>query len=497
MEDRRDALRLTAYLSPPSRIADSPSYKWWVYGAVAIGLAMTVMDQSGLNIALPQVADYFEVDIPTIQWITLGYVLSTSVMLMPMGRLADIVGRKQVFVGGLVVFMCMAVVGGTSQGYLILIAAKLVQGAGAAAIQGNSMAMVTEAFPERERGKAIGMYMTIIGTGSISGPIVGGLLVSSFGWRSVFFASLPVGAVAIATCLVVLKGQRPSYGTGSAPSFDWIGAGLSSGALISFLLAMTNGYRIGWSSPPIAAGFAAALVLLLALFLWWERRTTDPILDLDLFRSRMFSLAISARALSFLSGSSIFFLMPFYIVQVLGYPASRAALMMVPGSIGMAVIGPLSGRLSDRVGTRWPAVLGLALSAASLAILSQLEVDSHWSHVAIAMVLSGSGFGFFSSPNTSAVMGAVPRQRYGIVSAFLNLTRTGSNVIGIAAATTIVSVTMVSMGYAPVLGEAVSGSGGTALAFVSGFKLTFLLALSGVGLALVLTLMRGASRPSE
>ena len=169
--------------------------------------------------------------------------------------------------------------------------------------------------------------------------------------------------------------------------------------------------------------------------------------------------------------------------------------MMVPGSIGMAVIGPLSGRLSDRVGTRWPAALGLALSAASLAILSQLEVDSHWSHVAIAMVLSGSGFGFFSSPNTSAVMGAVPRQRYGIVSAFLNLTRTGSNVIGIAAATTIVSVTMVSMGYAPVLGEAVSGSGGTALAFVSGFKLTFLLALSGVGLALVLTLMRGASTP--
>ena len=116
-------MRLTAYLSPPSRIADSLSYKWWVYGAVAIGLAMTVTDQSGLNIALPQVADYFEVDIPTIQWITLGYVVSTSVMLMPIGRLADMVGRKQVFVGGLVVFMCMAVVGRTSQGYLILIAA--------------------------------------------------------------------------------------------------------------------------------------------------------------------------------------------------------------------------------------------------------------------------------------------------------------------------------------------------------------------------------------
>ena len=487
-------MKLPVAIGPSRRISDSPNYKWWVYAAVAVGLFLTVMDQSGVNIALPRIAEHFAADIPTVQWITLGYVLSTSVMLMPMGRLSDMLGRKRVFMSGFMIFMAAAAIGGSAPAYLVLIAAKIVQGVGAAAIQANGMAMITEAFPERERGKALGMYMTIIGTGSISGPVVGGLLVSGLGWRSVFFAAIPVGCIAVAASMAVLRDDRPGRGGSARPSFDWPGAGLSSGALVNFLLAMTNGYRLGWDAPPIVAGFATGGVLL-AVFLWWEGRTADPMLDLSFFRSKVFSIGVSARALSFVGGSSVFFLMPFYLVQVLGYPASRAGLLMVPGSIGMAVRGPISGRLSDRIGTRWPTVLGLALSSSAMFLFSRLGVNSSWTHVVIGMVMSGLGMGIFASPNTSAVMSSLSRERYGIVSAFLNLTRTSANVTGVAMATAVVSVTMGSLGYEPSLG-AVAGSDGEGVraAFVSGLNRAFLVAAGLTALAAVLSVLRGETR---
>ncbi|MCH7746183.1 MAG: MFS transporter, partial [Chloroflexi bacterium] len=192
---------------PLKRIADSPRYKWWAFFAISIGLFLTVLDQSGVNIALPQVADYFGADIPTVQWISLSYVLSTSVMLMPLGRLSDIIGRKRVYVAGFVVFVGAAVLAGSAQTFLLIIVAKIIQGAGSAAIQANGMAMITEVFSERERGKALGLYMAIIGTGAISGPIVGGVLVSALGWRAVFFASVPGGLAALVAAMIWLSGR--------------------------------------------------------------------------------------------------------------------------------------------------------------------------------------------------------------------------------------------------------------------------------------------------
>ena len=427
---------------------------------------LTVMDQSGVNIALPRIAEHFDADIPTVQWITLGYVLSTSAMLMPMGRLSDMIGRKRVYLIGFVIFVAAAAFGGASPTFALLVVAKVLQGIGSAAIQANGMAMITEVFSERERGKALGLYMTVIGTGSISGPIVGGLLVSALDWRSVFYASVPVGLLAMAAALVVLRDGRPTTEASSKQrTFDWPGAALSSGALITSLLAMTNGHRLGWTAPLIGAGLAVA-VLLLGVFIWWERRASDPILDLDFFTNRVFSMEVGARFLSFLGGSSVFFLMPFYLVQGLGYSAGRAGLLMVPGSICMAVIGPLSGRVSDRFGTRWPAVAG--------------------------MMLSGPGMGTFSSPNSSAIMSSLGRARFGIVSAFLNLTRTSANVSGIVLATTVVTLTMGSLGYEPNLSEVSEGSGeGVRVAFVLGLRRAFLVPGGLMIFALVLSLLRG------
>ena len=489
---------MASAIGPSRRIAKSPHYRWWVYGAIAIGMFLTVMDQTGVNIALPRIAEHFSADIPAVQWITLSYVLSTSAMLMPMGRLSDMVGRKPVYVVGFLVFIGAAALGGFSSTLIGLIAAKIVQGVGAAAIQANGMAMILEVFPDRERGKALGLYMAIIGTGSISGPIIGGLLVSGLGWRWIFFASIPVGLMALVAAAVVLKGpERARAGALKSLKFDWAGATLSSSALISLLLSMTNAHRAGWDSPPIVAGLAIAAVLV-AAFLWWERRTSDPMLDLSLFRMKVFTMGVSARFLSFLAGSSVFFLMPFYLMQGLGYPASRAALIMVPGSICMAVIGPISGRLSDKVGTRWLAATGMALSSAGMFLFSRLSVDSAPIDVVSGMILSGSGFGMFSASNTSAIMSSLSKDRYGIVSAFLNLTRTSANLTGVAVAVTIVTLTMASLGHEPSL-AAVTEAGGDEVrgAFVSGMSRAFFVAGCLMVLAMVLSALRGEAAPVD
>ena len=472
---------------------DSPNYKWWAYAAISVGLFLTVMDQSGVNIALPSIADHFSADIPTVQWITLGYVLATSAMFMPMGRISDIVGRKYVYMGGFVVFVAAAAVGGSSESLAMVVGSKIVQGIGSAGIQANGMAMVADIFPERERGKALGLYMLIIGTGAISGPVIGGVLVSSLGWRSVFFASVPVGLIAFVAALLVLQRGPRLRGTDSdSIRFDWGGAALSSTALISLLYGVTSLHRAGIGSIDVVGGLALGLVLF-AGFIIWELKVSDPMLDLNFFRSKVFSLGVSARFLSFLGGSSIFFLMPFYLVQGLGYEPSRAGLLMVPGAITMAIMGPFSGRMSDRFGTRWLSVGGMAISGGALISFSTLTISSPASHVVLGMAMQGLGMGIFSSPNTSAIMSSIAREEYGIASAFLNMTRTTANLSGVALATTIVTLTMASMGYEPSL-SAVSEAGGTGVrtAFVTGLGRAFL--LSGI---LVITAMALAAFRAE
>lgn len=477
-------------LEPISKIANSPNYKWWVYCAVAVGMFTSVMDQSGTNIALPAIADHFNADIPTVQWVTLSYILATSALFMPAGRLSDIVGRKYVFMGGLALFAIAAIIGGSATSFPMLMGAKILQGVASAGIGANGMAMVAAIFPDNERGKALGLYMTIIGTGVILGPVIGGVLVGYLGWRAVFFAVVPMGILAlVAASLVLKKGTRPASDTKSL-GFDWGGAGMSSGALVAFLLSLTNVHRLGWDSPAIIGGLVLAVVLIVA-FLWWENRTSDPMLDLAFFQSGVFSMGVAARFSSFLGSSSVFFLMPFFLVQGLQYSPSKAGLFMVPSAIGMAVMGPISGRLSDKFGTRWLSVLGMGISTCAFIVFSRMTIDTSPAHVLLGLSMQGIGMGLFSSPNTSSIMSSVSKDDYGIASAFLNTTRTSANLSGVAIATTIVTVTMGLMGFEPSLSAVSAGGGdGVRIAFVTGLSRAFMLAGAFVFLSSAISAVR-------
>ncbi len=479
-------------LGPIARITRSANYKWWVFASVALGLFLTVTDQSGINIALPRIAEHFGADLPSAQWIALGFTLSTSLMFMPVGRLSDIFGRTQVFMLGFVVFVLAAAIGGTAVAFPLLIAAKLLQGVGVAGIEANGMAMVADIFPEKERGKAIGLYMSIIGAGAVGGPVIGGTLVSLLGWRSIFVASGCVGIVALVLAAVVLRrgvGIQSADSPGKS-SFDWTGAGLSAVVLVCFLLSITNGHKLGWDSPAILGGFGVAMAAL-AAFVWWEGKAEAPMLDLSFFKSKVFTLGVSARFLSFLAGSAVYFIMPFYLVQGLGLEPSTAGLLMVPGSIAIAVWGPLSGRLSDRIGTRWLTVAGMALTTTGMLMFAALDENSSTFDVMLSILIEGTGIGLFSSPNTSAIMTAIDSRKFSVASAFLNLVRTSAGLSGIAIFTAIVVFTMSSQGFAPDL-SAVSQVGGDEirLVFITGMSRAFFAAALVMFAALVISALR-------
>ena len=459
-----------------SGVRQSANYKYLALGAVGIGTFMSVVDHGSVNLSLPTIATHFKTDIPSVQWVVIAYTLTISALLLPMGRLADLVGRKRVYIAGLGAFIAGAVLSGSSTKLPMLVLARTVQGCGAGMTQGTGMAIIASGFPGAERGKAIGLLMTVVGIGSIAGPAIGGLLVEAFGWRYVFLVAVPLGVVGLVAGLLILEDRRDGGEDRDSRSagFDWPGAVLSTGALIAFLLGITNGHRYGWGSPLILATLMGFFVLV-ALFVWWELRTRYPMLDLRLFASRTFSLGVSAHSLAFLGGSAVLFLMPFYLQKVLGFSPGEAGLISVPGALCMALMGPISGRLSDRYGWRWFTVGGLAFSTTALFLFARLTESSPLYYVMLGMVLQSTGMGVFYSPNSSSILSAVGRERYGVVSAFLNLIRNACNLTSVALGTAIVTATMASLGFEPSLDAVSSGAAeGIGGAFTAGLRNAFL-----------------------
>ena len=453
-------------------LADSPHYKWWVFGAVGLGSFTGVMSMGMINVALPTIAGHFETDLPTVQWVVIAQTLTVSALLLPMGRLSDMVGRKQVYIVGLLLLMGASVFAASSTSVLMLVASRVIQGTGAAMTQGVGMAMVTSVFSEEERGKGLGTHMSVIGAGGMAGPVIGGLLVSVLGWRWVFLINLPMATIALVGAMLLVDSKlffRERRGT----RFDWPGAALSTAALVTFLMLMTNGYRLGWSPLILLAG--AAVIALVAGFILWELRAPAPMLDLGLFRRRVFSLGVSASFMSFLSTGSLRFMMPFYLQGALGYHPGQVGLIMLPTAITMTIMGPIAGRLSDRYGYRAFNVVGLLTASVGIFTISRFSETTPLPVIIGALVVQSAGTGLFGSPNSASIFSAAEGNRHGVVSALLSLVRNSANVTSIAVATAVVTATMVAAGYAPDLGN-VSGGEDTGLlrSFVSGMNTLYL-----------------------
>lgn len=469
------------------------SYKWWVLFAVSVGLFTSVFDHGSINVALPSIADQFNTDLPTTQWIVIGYGLTIAALLLPMGRLSDILGRKKIYLLGFTVFSTGGFLAAISPNIELLIGTKILQGVGSAMTQGTSMAMVISAFGDKDRGRALGLTMSVVGVGAVVGPAIGGFLVDYLGWEAVLYTTAGLGVVSLITALLILDGNRSGGGNGINDHFDWLGATFSAATLISLLLAMTLGSRYGWDSLSVITGFGIFLASA-SFFIWWELYVESPMLNLRLFASSLFATGVLASWLSFLGTQPVRFLIPFYLQFVLGFSPSMIGWIIVPSAFCMVVAGPISGRLSDKYGWRMFNVGGMLVAAIGLLILVNIDTKESIMIVLVGMIVQTIGSGTFWPSNNSSILSVVSPASYGVIASFTNLVRNSGNVVGIAVSTAIVTGTMGSMGHPPTLSAINEASDLPILnAFTMGLRNTFYICI-GFTLIAALASLIGTSK---
>lgn len=415
----------------PSLTKPSVDYskKWWVLVAVGLALFLGSLDGSIVNVAVTPLMQSLRADFPTVQWVILSYLLTLTLLLVGMGRLADMLGKKRIFVTGIIVFLLGSVLCGLAPNVYWLIGFRVVQATGAAMIIALGTAILTEAWPAHQRGQSLGLAAGFISMGIVLGPVAGGLILSSLSWRWIFYVNIPVGVVSWALAVRYLAPLPPQNRN---ERFDMLGALVMGVSLLAFALAMTVGQNRGFTDPLILALIGVS-IMMTAIFVWVEQRVQFPIIDLALFRSLPFSLNLFTATLAFIAISGIVLLLPIYLNLVLGLDMAHIGLLMAAVPLIMVLVQPLSGTLSDRFGTRRVSLLGLCFILAGYLAMATLQTDTSQVGFVLRMLPVAIGMATFNSPNNSAIMGAVPRARLGVASGILSMMRTLGQVTGIAA----------------------------------------------------------------
>jgi EmrB/QacA subfamily drug resistance transporter len=422
----------------------STTHKWGVLVAVGIGTFMTALDTSVVNTVLPVIGQNFKEPITAVEWIVTIYLLVLSGLLLTFGRLGDIRGHKATFIAGFLIFMGGSFFSGAAPSVVFLVISRGFQALGGAMIAANSPAILTKSFPAEQRGQALGLQATMTYLGLTAGPSLGGWLATLFGWRVVFYINLPVGLVTIwLSSRFIPTGRNHKV----AEPFDFAGASTFMVGLGALLLGLNQGEEWGWTSIPILALLSFAIIILV-VFVIIEQRTAHPMLDLSLFKGLSFSLTTASAVINYIGVFSSIFLMPYYLIQGRGFSPAEAGLILTAQPIIMAIIAPVSGTLSDKIGTRLPSIVGMAILSAGLYALSRLTADASITTVMGGLAIVGLGTGTFISPNNSALMGSAPKSRQGIAAGILATARNFGMILGVGIAgaiyTTVLSHATVS-----------------------------------------------------
>ena len=412
-----------------ARIFAEENKKWWTLAAVAFGLFMIMLDNTVVNVALPSIERDLHISISELEWIVTAYALVFASVLITGGKLADLFGRRRIFVVGLVIFTASSLACGLAASAGFLIGARAVQGVGAALMSPATLSIITATFPPRQRGMAIGIWAGVSALALAIGPLAGGLIVDNINWNWIFFINVPVGIAGIVASQIFIKESRD---TSHEQSVDVPGLVTSGLSLFVLTYALIEGNRHGWASPEIVGLFAAAAVLM-AAFVLVEHRQRLPMLDLSLFRNSSFTGANIVALLVSLGMFGVFFYVSLYVQNVLGYTPTQAGAMFLPMTVLIILVAPFAGRASDRVGSRWLMGGGMMLLGISLLFYQRAGVHSNFWTLLPAMILGGVGMASTMSPMTSAAMGAVPVDKAGVGSGVLNSFRQVGGALGIAA----------------------------------------------------------------
>ena len=477
--------------------AELYQHRWRVLAMTAVGTFMTPLDSSIVSVALPAIGPHLHLSYTEALWVQAAYLLMISILLIPVGRVADMHGPLRFYMMGAIIFGLASIGAALSFNGPSLIAARSIQGAGGALMFSTAAAIVTSVFPASERGRALGLNVMVAYLGLTLGPPIGGLIVSHTSWRWIFLLNVPV---AVATLLVgwdLLPAERRDRAArlvGELASrvgrrIDLVGAVLLGAMLVAFFLPLTFSPFWGWGSR-LTIGLLVAAAVLFAAFLLFERRAREPILDLNLVRhNRTFAAANTATLLNYVAvfGVTIFTAVFLEIVQ--GHSAQRSGIMLLAQPVLMAALSPFAGRLSDRVGSRTLVTCGQILIAAGMFQLALLSAGSSTWQVMVALATVGVGMAGFSSPNTSAVMGSVPRSQLNVASGFLATMRFAGQGMSIAVLGAIAASGLgPNGGRVILLGEAASKA--SAATYAVGYREAMFVGVGIVLLAAVISFLQ-------
>ena len=401
--------------------------KWWTLAAVSFGLFMIMLDNTVVNVALPAIQEDLGADLSQLQWIVTGYALSFAALMLIGGKLADAYGRRLIFVAGIVVFTGASLWCGLADSGEMLIAARVVQGAGAALMNPATLSIIAATFPPKERGMAIGIWAGVSALALAIGPLVGGLLTEHLSWHWIFFVNVPVGALAIAASYLLITESKDE----THESLDLPGLATSALGLFALTYGLIEANEYGWTSARIVGSFVVAVVAL-ASFVMIERRRRSPMLDLSLFRSGTYTGANVAMLLVALAMFGVFFFVSLYMQNVLGYSAVQAGAAFLPLTVLIILVTPIAGKLSDKYGSRWLMTGGMVLLGVQLLYLSQLGTDSTFWNLLPGFLVGGLGMALAMTPTVAAATRAVPVHKSGVGSAVLNAMRQVGGSVGIA-----------------------------------------------------------------
>jgi EmrB/QacA subfamily drug resistance transporter len=414
--------------------AGHESYKWWALSCTSLGMLLAATNSGTLIIALPDLERSLHTSLLALVWVILAYLIAATVLVLMAGRLSDLFGRKRAYVGGFLVFAAASLGAGFAPNATVLICWRVLQGIGSAFLFANAAALVTDAFPKRELGLAMGANTMVAAIGLVLGPVLGGALVA-ISWHWVFWFNVPFALAGAGWGALVLRELAKRE---RVRSYDVLGTGTFVLGLTGLVLGVSKGGLSGWDEPTVIVSLAAAAVLLPA-WVAIERRSRAPMLDLRLFGNRLFAAATAAAFINGLARFALMFIFVFYFQGAQSNSPIEAGIKLIPLALGMLIASPLAGAYADRHGSRELAALGMLASAAGLAGMTTLGVHTPYWQSALWLAIVGVGSGMFNSPNTAAMMGAVPAQRRGIAAGARTLVQNTGAVLSIAFVLAIVT----------------------------------------------------------
>ncbi len=461
----------------------------WTLIAVALATFMTYLDNNIVNVALPTIERDLHLSTAGLEWVVSGYILVFASLLLAGGRLADVYGRKRLFAIGLIIFTAASLVAGFAGSADVLVAARAVQGLGAALLTPTTLAIISATYSDpRERNMAVGVWSAVGALALALGPLLGGLISDHLSWGWIFFLNVPVGIATLALGLWAISESRES----AAPHrLDLPGVALSSLALFGLTYSLIEGHDRGWTSPVILGGFALAAALGLA-FVWREQRTAEPMVAMSLFRDRVFSGGLIALIMWGFGIFGIYFFTSLYLQNVLGFSPTEAGAAFVPMALLMAAGAIASERVAHRIGAYRSVGVAMALMAAGIASVSLLGADATFWQLMPSFAAIGIGGGL-TVPLTATVLSAMPRDEAGVASGIFNASREVSGLLGI---TVIGAILTARQGAAVRSGESAVD------AFLSGYQLGLLVAAAlvaagGVAAYLGLRSARTTAEPAD